>query len=87
MCRSMYTLPARSSGGGPGYVGVGVEGGTTFSAIVDRVQRERALVLLATSDLPITTISTRVGLSAPAGLTRAVRRWTGLSPTDYRRRQ
>jgi AraC-like DNA-binding protein len=63
------------------------EEGTTFSAIVDRVQRERALVLLATSDLPITTIATRVGFSAPAGLTRAVRRWTGLSPTQYRRRQ
>src|SRR5829696_3311938 len=62
------------------------EEGTTFSAIVDRVQRERALVLLATSDLPITTIATRVGFSAPAGLTRAVRRWTGLSPTEYRRR-
>jgi AraC-like DNA-binding protein len=63
------------------------EEGTTFSATVDRVQRERALVLLATSDLPITTIATRVGFSAPAGLTRAVRRWTGLSPTEYRRRQ
>jgi AraC-like DNA-binding protein len=63
------------------------EEGTTFSAIVDRVQRERALVLLSTTDLPITTIATRVGFTAPASLTRAVRRWTGLSPTEYRRRQ
>jgi AraC-like DNA-binding protein len=62
------------------------EDGTTFSAIVDRVQRERALALLATTDLPMTTIATRVGFSAPAGLTRAVRRWTGLSPTQYRQR-
>jgi AraC-like DNA-binding protein len=62
------------------------EEGTTFSEIVDRVQRERALALLATSALPITTIATRVGFSAPAALTRAVRRWTGLSPTEYRRR-
>ena len=62
------------------------EEGTTYSAIVDRVQRERALVLLTTSDLPITTIATRVGFSAPAGLTRAVRRWTSVSPTEYRRR-
>jgi AraC-like DNA-binding protein len=61
------------------------EEGTTYSAIVDRVQSERALILLATSDLSITTIATRVGFSAPAGLTRAVRRWTGLSPTGYRR--
>jgi AraC-like DNA-binding protein len=59
---------------------------TSFSAIVDRVQRERALALLATSDLPITTIATHVGFSAPAALTRAVHRWTGLSPTEYRRR-
>jgi AraC-like DNA-binding protein len=63
------------------------EEATTFSAIVDRVQRDRALVLLATSNLSITTIATRVGFSAPAGLTRAVRRWTGLSPTEYRRRK
>jgi AraC-like DNA-binding protein len=62
------------------------EEGTTYSAIVDRVQRERALLLLTTTGLPITTIATRVGFSSPAGLTRAVRRWTGLSPTEYRRR-
>jgi AraC-like DNA-binding protein len=60
--------------------------GTTYSAIVDRMQRERALLLLTTSDLPMTTIATRVGFSSPAGLTRAVRRWTSLSPTEYRRR-
>jgi AraC-like DNA-binding protein len=59
---------------------------TSFSAIVDRVQRDRALALLVTSDLPIATIATDVGFSAPATLTRAVHRWTGLSPTEYRRR-
>jgi AraC-like DNA-binding protein len=59
---------------------------TSFSAIVDRAQRDRALALLVTSDLPIATIATHVGFSAPAALTRAVHRWTGLSPTEYRRR-
>ena len=63
------------------------EEATTYSAIVDRVQREQALLLLTTSDLRITTIATRVGFSSPAGLTRAVRRWTDLSPTEYRRRR
>jgi AraC-like DNA-binding protein len=61
------------------------EEGTAFSAIVDGVQREKALLLLATSDVPITTVATAVGFSSPAVLSRAVRRWTGLTPTDYRR--
>jgi AraC-like DNA-binding protein len=59
--------------------------GTTFSAIVDRVQRERALALLSTSDLSITKISTLVGYSTPAAFTRAVHRWTGASPRLFRK--
>jgi AraC-like DNA-binding protein len=60
--------------------------GTTFSAIVDGAQRDRALTLLDTSDLPISAIASTVGFASPAVLSRAVRRWTGLSPTNYRRR-
>ena len=58
---------------------------TSFSAVLNAVQRERTLALLASSDMPVTSIAAAVGFSAPAALTRAVRRWTGLSPTEYRR--
>jgi AraC-like DNA-binding protein len=58
--------------------------GTTFSALLDQAQRDRALALLATTDLPITTISAAVGFTSPAVLSRAVRRWTGHTPTHYR---
>lgn len=63
------------------------EEGTTFSAILDGVQRERALSLLATSNLPVTTIASSIGFASPAALSRAVRRWTGVTPSDYRRRR
>ncbi len=60
---------------------------TTFSAILDECQRERALTLLATSDLSISAVAGAVGFSSPAVLTRAVRRWTNLTPTAYRGRR
>ena len=59
--------------------------GTSFSAIVDGAQRDRALTLLTTTDTPVSTVATSVGFSSPAVLSRAVRRWTGQSPSDYRR--
>jgi hypothetical protein len=49
------------------------EESTTFSAITDTVQRERALLLLATSDVPISIIGAAVVFSSPAVLSRAVR--------------
>ena len=58
--------------------------GTTYSTLVDAVQRERALALLAGKEQLLTGIAARVGFSSPAALTRAVRRWTGMSPSQYR---
>ena len=40
--------------------------------------------MLAAGDQLLTTIAVGVGFSTPAGLTRAVRRWTGMTPTQYR---
>jgi len=64
------------------------EEGYSFSALVEAVQRDRALALLAEPEptgLPVGAIATRVGFATPAALTRAVRRWTGLTPSAYRR--
>lgn len=59
--------------------------GATFSALADAIRRERALVLLAQPDLPVTVIATRLGFATPSAFTRAFRRWTGMPPSHYRR--
>ncbi|WP_198042143.1 helix-turn-helix transcriptional regulator [Kitasatospora azatica] len=64
------------------------EEGCSFSALVEAVQRDRALALLAEPEpagLPLGAIATQVGFATQAALTRAVRRWTGLTPSGYRR--
>lgn len=59
--------------------------GTTFAALADTARREHALALLAQPDLPVTTVAARAGFATPSAFTRAFRRWTGQSPSEYRR--
>ena len=59
--------------------------GTTFVALSDGLRRERALALLIQPDLPVTAIAARIGFATPSAFTRACRRWTGKSPSEYRR--
>ena len=59
--------------------------GTSFAALADNLRRERALTFLSQPDLAVTTIAGRLGFSTPSALTRAFRRWTGMSPSAYRR--
>jgi AraC-like DNA-binding protein len=61
------------------------EEGTTFAAVLDGTRKERAIALLAQPDLPISVIAVRAGFATPSAFTRAFRRWTGLSPSDFRR--
>jgi AraC-like DNA-binding protein len=58
--------------------------GTTYAALAETVQRDKALALLRASDLTMTDVSGRVGFATPSALTRAVRRWTGMTPTQIR---
>ncbi|MGC4111592.1 MAG: helix-turn-helix domain-containing protein [Nocardioides sp.] len=58
--------------------------GTTFSGLVDARRRHLALALLSSTDLSATQVAGRVGFGSLGALHRAVRRWTGLSPTAYR---
>lgn len=59
--------------------------GSRFKDVVDRVRRQQSLDLITTTDLPFSQIAVRVGLREQASLTRAVRRWFGLSPSALRR--
>jgi AraC-like DNA-binding protein len=60
------------------------EDGRSFSGLVDDIQRERAMALLAQPDLAVTTVATRTGFASPAAFTRAFRRWTAMTPSQYR---
>lgn len=58
--------------------------GTTYERIVDEARRDAARRLITTTDLPFTQITSMVGLSEQAALTRACRRWFDASPRELR---
>ncbi len=59
--------------------------GTSHTQLLDDVRRERALRLLEDGKLTVTEVAYRLGLSEPSAFFRAFRRWTGTSPTAFRR--
>ncbi|MFO0617959.1 MAG: AraC family transcriptional regulator [Polyangiaceae bacterium] len=59
--------------------------GTTFSAIVDELRRDRAMSMLASPEVSIEAVAEGTGYSDVANFTRAFRRWTGSTPTGWRR--
>ncbi|MCU9846734.1 AraC family transcriptional regulator [Defluviimonas sp. WL0024] len=58
--------------------------GTSFSQMKDDVRQSVSEDLLSNTALPISQIALQVGLSGPAALDRAFRRWTGKTPTGFR---
>nr|WP_229724242.1 AraC family transcriptional regulator [Cribrihabitans marinus] len=56
--------------------------GTSYSEQLDLVRRELALAHLNEGDVSLTDLSERLGYSAQSALTRAVRRLTGLTPSQ-----
>ena len=61
--------------------------GTSFQALVDEVRRDRAMTLLAEGDASVDFVAERLGYADASNFTRAFRRWTGASPTEWRRRR
>lgn len=59
--------------------------GVDFSALVDEVRNAMAVELLEKDGIRVSEVSTALGYSAPANLTRAVRRWTGRTPTTLKK--
>lgn len=58
--------------------------GQTFDRIVDDVRRTASTRYLRLTDLPIGRVAEMVGFDEQASLSRAMRRWYGTSPSDYR---
>lgn len=58
--------------------------GTTFVAAVDQARRELAQRLLLDTDLPLVQLCRQLGYAEQSVLTRASKRWFGMTPTDFR---
>ncbi|MVU82996.1 helix-turn-helix domain-containing protein [Nocardia sp. ET3-3] len=58
--------------------------GTTFTAVLDAARRDAARRLLCETDLPMSRITTLIGLREQSALTRVVRRWYGTTPQRMR---
>jgi AraC-like DNA-binding protein len=59
--------------------------GTSFSELLDEARRELALRYIGEDRMSIKETTYLLGFSEPANFTRAFRRWTGMSPTGYRK--
>lgn len=60
------------------------EEGTSYQKIKDGVRSDLVKELLATPDVAISDIAERAGFTEPAALSRAFKKWTGLTPAQYR---
>lgn len=61
--------------------------GASFQSLLDGIRRQRALALLQEPALTIEQVGRRLGYSDVANFTRAFRKWTGVSPTEWRQRR
>jgi AraC-like DNA-binding protein len=59
--------------------------GTSFAQVLDETRREAALALLADPAYSVGTVSRGVGYADQFAFNKAFRRWTGRSPSAYRR--
>ena len=62
------------------------EEGTSLRELVDDVRRERAVRLLDDGAPNLDVLASELGFSSASALSRAFRRWTGASPSEYLRR-
>jgi AraC-like DNA-binding protein len=61
--------------------------GRTYKRLVDEVRLAEARRALAASKVPLKAIAFELGFAEQASFTRAFRRWTDQSPSEYRKRQ
>ncbi len=58
--------------------------GTTFEEVLDAKRRQLAVRYLALDGSSVKAAAYRLGFSDPAAFSRAFKRWTGTSPSDFR---
>ena len=57
---------------------------TSFQAIKDQVRRDLAICHLSENKYSINDIALKVGFTEPSTFHRAFKKWTGVTPGDYR---
>ena len=60
---------------------------TSFARLGDEVRRAFAEKYLAEDRLPIAEVAYLTGFGDPSNFHRAFRRWTGLTPREFRERR
>jgi AraC-like DNA-binding protein len=60
------------------------DSGTTFRRIVDEIRRAQALAHFSTTQMSVSEVTHLLGFSCSSSFTRAFKRWTGLSPSEWR---
>lgn len=60
------------------------EEGTTFKRLLDETRRDLASRYIKVSSVSINEITYLLGFSEPSNFSRAFKRWTGISPSNYR---
>ena len=59
--------------------------GTTFNTLLNEVRQDLAKKYLREEDTSMTEIAFLLGFSESSAFSRAFKRWTGVSPTTYRK--
>lgn len=61
--------------------------GRGFQQLKDDLRRDTAIALLAQADLPLISVANQLGFSEASTFHRAFKKWTGVSPGEYRQAQ
>ncbi|BBM02647.1 AraC family transcriptional regulator [Microbulbifer sp. GL-2] len=61
------------------------EQGTSYQIILDRTRKYHAIQYLKQQELPITVITYRLGFHDTSSFSRSFKKWTGISPREYRK--
>ncbi len=62
------------------------EEGLAFEDLVDEMRRDLALRYLADPKIAVAEVAYLLGYSEPSPFNRAFKRWTGVTPSEARRR-
>ena len=63
------------------------QNGINFTQLLDEIQREIANMLLQHPSMSVKRVALQLGFEEPSSFSRAYKRWSGISPQQYRDEQ
>lgn len=61
--------------------------GTTFQQLKDGCRRDASMAYLSNPDLSINAVAALMGFTDPSAFHRSFKKWTGMTPGDYRQKE